>query len=368
MNGTGVPLSSTDLAQLARSGPILAIESSCDETAAAILDQEGQILSDVIHTQVAAHAPYGGVVPEIASREHLVKVHEVVSHALAQAEIQPTDLKAVCATYGPGLIGALLVGLQVGKAMAHSLSIPFVGVHHIEGHLMAASVDPAAPPPPFIGLVASGGHSALYHFTAPGCAGLLGETRDDAAGEAFDKTAKLLGLGYPGGKVIDELSEGGDPLRFELPISLKDRRSYDFSFSGLKTAIRLLIERLRAEGTPIEGQLLHDLCASVRRAVGEALIRKALLACRQKQVSQLVLGGGVTANSWLREESVKRGKELGIEVYVPPRRLCTDNAVMIALAGRAHLLAGRQSRLDLNANPGARVEDSLEAFAPSPTA
>jgi N6-L-threonylcarbamoyladenine synthase len=344
-------------------GPLLAIESSCDETAAAILGADGQVLANVVHSQVAVHAPYGGVVPEIASREHLVRVVPVVRRALAEAGLGPDALRAVAATYGPGLIGALLVGLQAAKGLARALEVPLIGVHHIEGHLMAASIDPAAPAPPFIGLVASGGHTALYRFEGVGRAALLGQTRDDAAGEAFDKTAKLLGLGYPGGVVIDRLAETGDPTRFSMPVSLKDRSSFDFSFSGLKTAVRVLVEKERAAGREIEGQALHDLCASVRAAIVEALVGKAVRACRRKQIYKLVLGGGVSANALLRREAARRGAENDVEVYVPPRALCTDNAVMIAAAARAWLLAGRASPLTLMAQADVAVEDSGAALA-----
>ncbi len=336
-------------------GLLLAIESSCDETAAAVLAPDGSVKSSVVHSQVAEHAPYGGVVPEIASREHMGRIAAVVDQALADAGVGPGELEAIAATYGPGLVGALLVGLQFGKGMAQALSLPFFGVHHIEGHLMAASVDPDAPAPPFIGLVASGGHSALYRYDGPGRAQLLGETRDDAAGEAFDKSAKLLGLGYPGGAVIDRLAEGGDKDRFPLPISLRARNTFDFSFSGLKTAVRLLIEKLERGGERLEGQLLADVCASLRFAIVEALLGKALLACRRKQVPVLVLGGGVAANSLLRSEAVRRGAELDVKVYLPPRSLCTDNAVMIGACARAHLLAGERSPLDLRVDPGAAL-------------
>jgi N6-L-threonylcarbamoyladenine synthase len=346
-----------------RAGPLLAIESSCDETAAAVLDADGKVLANIVHTQVAAHAPYGGVVPEIASREHLERIVPVVTRALREAKLDARDLVAVAATYGPGLIGALLVGLQAAKGMSRALGVPLVGVHHIEGHLMAASVDMNAPAPPFIGLVASGGHTALYRFEGVGKSTLLGQTRDDAAGEAFDKSAKLLGLGYPGGVVIDKLAETGDATRYPLPTSLKDRQSYDFSFSGLKTAVRLVVEKRRAQGGTFEGQDLADLCASIRAAIVEPLVAKAVRACRAKQVYKLVLGGGVAANSLLRREAVRVGQENDVEVYVPPKALCTDNAVMIAAAARAWLLAGHTSSSSLMAAPDARVEDSALALA-----
>ena len=330
---------------------LLAIESSCDETAAAVLGANGEVLADVVHTQIAAHAPYGGVVPEIASREHLEKIHSVVSRALDDAGIAPEDLTVVAATYGPGLIGALLVGLSYAKGMAQALDLPFVGVHHLEGHLMAASVDEDAPKPPFVGLVASGGHSALYRYDGVGRAKILGETRDDAAGEAFDKTAKLLGLGYPGGKIIDELADSGDEQRFKFPIALSMKDTLDYSFSGLKTAVRLEVQR---QGD-MDEQTLKDICAGLRRAIADALLNKAFLACRRQKLPTFVLGGGVAANSLLRSEAVRRGEEEGVTVYVPPRRLCTDNAVMIAAVARARLDDEGASDLALRADPGAAI-------------
>ncbi len=351
-------------------GLLLAVESSCDETAAAVVEPRpnGAVLSSVIHSQVAAHAPYGGVVPEIASREHLARIDGVVGDALAGANAVATDVGVVAATYGPGLVGALLVGLTYAKGLARGLGVPFIGVHHIEGHLHAACADPASPPSrdpgrPFIGLVVSGGHSALYRVDGIGRARLLGQTRDDAAGEAFDKTAKLLGLGYPGGVVIDRLAERGDPEAIAMPRSLRDRTHYDFSFSGLKTAVRTFVEEQARRGVAVEGQLLADLCASVQQAIVDALLHKAILACRRQQVPTLVLGGGVAANSRLRAEAARRGAEEGIEVYVPPRALCTDNAVMIAMAARAWLAAGRTSSTSLMAAPDAVVEASSAALA-----
>jgi N6-L-threonylcarbamoyladenine synthase len=332
-------------------GPILGIESSCDETATAVLGKDGEVLSNCVFSQVEAHAPYGGVVPEIASREHLARIAPLVEEALRQAQVSPDALSGIAATRGPGLIGALLVGLQFGKGMAFALGKPFVGVHHIEGHLMASSVDPRAPKPPFIGLVVSGGHTALYLYKGLGDVELIGETRDDAAGEAFDKTAKLLGLGYPGGAIIDKIAESGDPSRYKLPISLRSRQHDDFSFSGLKTAVRLLIEKERSADQSLRDKDLHDICASLRFAIVEALVMKAIRVCRKKQVLTLVLGGGVAANSLLRTEVVRRANQNGITAYIPPRHLCTDNAVMIAAAGRAHLRAGRRDSLDIAAKP-----------------
>ena len=340
---------------------LLAIESSCDETAAAVVDVDsGRVLSSIVRSQEEAHAPFGGVVPEIASREHLLKIDDVVGDALQQANITRADV--VAATYGPGLVGPLLVGLSCAKGLAQGWGVPFVGVHHIEGHLMAAAADATSPPPPFIGLVVSGGHTALYRFEGVGQAKLLGQTRDDAAGEAFDKSAKLLGLGYPGGVVIDRLAQGGDVAAVALPRSLRDRSNYDFSFSGLKTAVRVHVEAATRNGGRIEGQRLADLCASVQEAIVDMLLHKALLACRRQQLHTLVLGGGVAANSRLRTEAVRRGAELDVAVYLPPKALCTDNAVMIAMAARAWTLLGRSSPLSLVAAPDALVESSSAAL------
>ncbi|MBM4281385.1 MAG: tRNA (adenosine(37)-N6)-threonylcarbamoyltransferase complex transferase subunit TsaD [Deltaproteobacteria bacterium] len=351
-------------------GLILAVESSCDETAAAVVEPGagGVVLSSIIHSQVAAHAPYGGVVPEIASREHLARIDAVVGDALADAGAAPADMGVVAATYGPGLVGALLVGLTYAKGFARGRGLPLVGVHHIEGHLHAALADPASPPSrnpgqPFIGLVVSGGHSALYRVDGIGRARLLGQTRDDAAGEAFDKSAKLLGLGYPGGVVIDRLAQRGDPAAIPMPRSLRDRTHYDFSFSGLKTAVRTFVEEQRRRGVDVQGQLLADLCASVQEAIVDALLHKAMLACRRQQVPVLVLGGGVAANSRLRAEAARRGAEQGVEVYLPPRALCTDNAVMIAMAARAWRAQGRSSPPALVAAPDAPVEASSAALS-----
>lgn len=346
---------------------LLAIESSCDETAAAIVDDAGRILANVVHTQTETHAAFGGVVPELASREHLARIDELVTRTLAEAGIGIDAVDAVAATHAPGLIGALLVGLTYAKGLAVGLKVPFIGVHHIEGHLMAAAaLEPAlAPTPPFMGLVVSGGHTALYRFDGVGRSRLVGQTRDDAAGEAFDKSAKLLGLGYPGGAVIDRLAQRGDPSRIKMPRSLRDRTHYDYSFSGLKTAVRVWVEARRTEtGHEVEGQDLFDLCASIQDAIVDMLLHKAILACRRQGLSTLVLGGGVAANSHLRSEAVRRGLDNDIHVVVPPKALCTDNAVMIALAARAWWLQDRCSTLALMARADLPVERAGEALAP----
>ena len=275
-------------------GPILAIESSCDETAVAILGTNGDILANKISSQDEVHGQYGGVVPEIAAREHLTKIAGLTQQALREADLMPDQLAAVAATYGPGLIGPLMIGLQFAKGFAQALQATFVGIHHIEGHLLAAKVDPHFPQPPFLALIASGGHSALYDYRGLGDIALVGETRDDAAGEAFDKIAKLLGLGYPGGRIIDERAERGDPYKYALPVSLKQKTVLDYSFSGLKTAVRILVERLQKEG--LTDVIIDDVCASARRVIVEALLNKAFLALTSRGINTLVLGGGVAAN------------------------------------------------------------------------
>ncbi|MCA9575863.1 MAG: tRNA (adenosine(37)-N6)-threonylcarbamoyltransferase complex transferase subunit TsaD [Sandaracinaceae bacterium] len=328
---------------------VLGIESSCDETAAALVRGDGEVLSDVVASQVRLHAPYGGVVPEIASRAHLESIVPVVQQALAVLPGGLADVDAVAVTNGPGLSGALLVGIQFAKALAFDAGKPFVGVNHLDGHLLAVYLrrgegpHPDPPPYPFVALLASGGHTALYRVDAPLETTLLGQTRDDAAGEAFDKCAKLLGLGYPGGPAVDRLAATGDPNAISLPMPMAQRGSLEFSFSGLKTAIA---RRVELEGVPT-GQALADTCASFQRVVVETLARKGVAACQAEGVSNLVLGGGVAANRGLRETAVRLGARAGVSVHVPPRSSCTDNAAMIAYAGAMRLMRGERDGLDL---------------------
>ena len=338
----------TPLRALPRPMLLLAVESSCDETAAAVLE-DGAIRSNVVSTQVDIHAAWGGVVPELASRNHMQMIMPVMQQALGDAQVGVRDLHAVCATYGPGLVGSLLVGLQAAKGVAFARSLPFVGVHHLEGHLAAIQLHQHVPHP-FVGLVCSGGHTALYLVEGVGHVTLLGQTRDDAAGEAFDKTAKLAGLGYPGGAVMDRLADdGGNPQRFDLPRALPGKTSLEFSFSGVKTAARVCLERY---GT-LSPQDLRDFCASVRAAVVDVLIRKSLVACRATGVPRLVLAGGVAANGLLRRKAVADGATAGVEVFVPPRELCTDNAAMIGRAGWARIQLGQVDALTVDADPAA---------------
>jgi len=330
---------------------VLGVETSCDETAAAIV-QDGRVaLSDVVSTQIDIHRRWGGVIPELASRNHVLQVMPVIDEALTRAGKSLTDLDGLCVTSGPGLQGALLVGLQVAKSMALATGLPLVGVNHLEGHLLAIRLAPDAPEPPFLGLVVSGGHTTLYDVPAFGTYRKLGTTRDDAAGEAYDKVAKLLGLPYPGGLPIDQLAQTGDPKAIAFPRALKQHDVLDWSFSGLKTAV---LHHLQTHGTPT-GQALADLCASFQEAVADALTKKLVLGAKKVGAKQLVLCGGVAANSRLRALAEERAVEAGLKLYLPPRRLCTDNGAMIAVAGHEALKRGVRSPLSLDADPSWRL-------------
>ncbi len=331
---------------------ILGIETSCDETAAAIVAESGTIRSNVVSSQVLVHAEYGGVVPEVASRQHLATVIKVIRQALREAAMEAGDLDGVAATCGPGLVGPLLVGLEVGKSLAYAIGKPVVGVNHLRGHLAAVYLEHAQnpPPPPFphIALLVSGGHTSIFRVEGQAKTTLLGSTRDDAAGEAFDKVAKLLGLGYPGGIAIDRLAAAGDPAAIHFPRPLPGREDLDFSFSGLKTAVAT---RLRAEGRPGEGNL-PDFCASFQAAVVDVLARKARRALVREGLRHLVVCGGVAANRGLRLALASAAAEDGFTLYVPTPGLCTDNAAMIALAGTWDILRGERGGLDVSVDPG----------------
>jgi N6-L-threonylcarbamoyladenine synthase len=328
----------------------LGIETSCDETAAAVVEDGRRSLSDVVSTQIDIHRRWGGVVPELASRNHVVQVMPVIDEALRRAGVSLRQLDVLSVTRGPGLQGALLVGLQVAKALSLATGVPLVGVNHLEGHLLAIRLVPDAPEPPFLGLVVSGGHTTLYAVEAFGTYRRLATTRDDAAGEAFDKVAKLLGLPYPGGEPIDRLAALGDPRAIRFPRALPGEPA-EWSFSGLKTAVLVHLQR---HGVP-EGQALFDLCASFQEAVADALTRKLVLGARRVQATQLVLCGGVAANSRLRALAQERADEAGLRLFLPPPRLCTDNGAMIAVAGAEAFRRGERGSLALNADPAWRL-------------
>ncbi len=313
--------------------------------------RDGRVaLSDVVSTQIDVHRRWGGVVPELASRNHLVQLLPVVEEALTQAHVQLGDLDAIAVTSGPGLVGALLVGVQFAKGLALATGKPLVSVNHLEGHLLAIRLEERAPEFPFLAMVVSGGHTSLYAARASGYE-LVGSTRDDAAGEAYDKVAKLLGLPYPGGREIDMLSQKGDPKAHRFPRALPGREVFDFSFSGLKTSV---LHQVRANGVP-QGQALSDLCASFQEAVADVLSRKAIAAAQKLSMKQVVLCGGVAANSRLRALTAERASEAGLEFFVPRPKLCTDNGAMIAAAGFAAWNRGVRAKLDLNADAAWRL-------------
>jgi N6-L-threonylcarbamoyladenine synthase len=331
---------------------ILGIESSCDDCAAAVMADGRKILSHAIHSQIATHRPYGGVVPELASRDHLKKIVPVLEKAMQDARLDWKDLDGIAVTYGPGLIGSLLVGLSAAKALSFALEIPFCGINHLEGHLFAVFLEDPAPAFPFVGMIVSGGHTSLYHVKGFDNRSLLGQTRDDAAGEAFDKVAKLLGLGYPGGGVIDQMAREGNPAAFAFPRPLSATESLDFSFSGLKTSVRNFIEQ---RGKAFVEKHMADVVSSFQEAVVDSLLMKLSRAVHRTGTQTVVVCGGVAANSRLRTRLQEMAGEEALEVFVPSPALCTDNAAMIAAAGTRSLLAGRSSPLSLNAQANLRL-------------
>ncbi|MGQ9477909.1 MAG: tRNA (adenosine(37)-N6)-threonylcarbamoyltransferase complex transferase subunit TsaD [Candidatus Bipolaricaulia bacterium] len=326
----------------------LGIETSCDETAAAVLRGEREVLSNIVYSQAELHSRYGGVVPEIASRNHLRKLPFILEEALDRAGVEPRELDLIGATYGPGLVGALLVGLSTAKGLAYALRKPFIGVNHLEAHLFAHYLEYPQAGPPLLALLVSGGHTSLVHIRAWGDYQALGGTRDDAAGEAFDKVGKLIGIAYPAGAELDRLAKGGDPGAIPLPRPMLDA-GYDFSFAGLKTAMAYYLREHRAAKP-------EDVAASFQRAVVDVLVRKTLRAAKDLKVRRIAVVGGVAANSELRARFHEEAKAAGLEVYFPPLSLCTDNAAMVAAAARfRYEELGQQSELTLSPEPGLRL-------------
>lgn len=322
---------------------VLGIETSCDETGVAIFDSNQGLLADALYSQVALHAPFGGVVPEVASRDHVRKLVPLVEQALAEAQCTLADLDAIAYTRGPGLVGALMVGAMFGRTLAFGLGIPAIGVHHLEGHLLAPCLEPDAPAFPFLALLVSGGHTELVEVQGVGHYRVIGDTLDDAAGEAFDKTAKLLGLGYPGGAALARLAEGGEADRFNFPRPMTDRPGLDFSFSGLKTAA---LHAIKANAD--DAKTKADIAASFQAAVVDTLTIKCQRALKQTGLKRLVIAGGVGANAALRESLQTMTAAIGAQVYFPRLAFCTDNGAMIAYAGCQRLLAGEHDDLAVN--------------------
>lgn len=334
---------------------VLGIESSCDETAAAVVRNGVEIVSSVVATQVDVHKLYGGVVPEIASRKHIEAISAVVTEALDRAGISLDDIDGIAVTQGPGLAGALLVGFCFAKSLAFAKKIPIVGVNHLTAHLNAIFLADKNPAFPFVALLASGGHTAIYHVTGYTQCRLLGQTRDDAAGEAFDKVAKMLNLGYPGGVVIDKLAKDGNPGAIKFPRIYLKKDEFDFSFSGLKSAVMRYVQDQQAVGVTPD---VNDLAAGFQDAVVDVLVKKLLNAARVMDCPRIVTGGGVAANSRLRKVLAAKAGRQKLELYMPPLSLCGDNAAMVAAVGYRQLLTG-ENLLDLHSDVYARVKQKI---------
>lgn len=331
---------------------ILAIESSCDETAAAVVKNGREVLSNIIYSQIALHTEYGGVVPEIASRKHIEKINQVIEQALSEAEKELKDMDAIAVTYGPGLVGALLVGVSAAKAISFASGIPLVGVHHIEGHISANYIENKELEPPFVCLVVSGGHSHLVLVHDYGEYEILGRTRDDAAGEAFDKVARAIGLGYPGGPKIDRISKEGNPDAIHFPRARVSEAEYDFSFSGLKSAVLNYLNSCQMKGEEVNRA---DVAASFQKAVIDVLVEHSMDAVRRFGASKFAIAGGVASNSSLREAFAEACKKAKIEFYHPSPIFCTDNAAMIGTAGYYEYIKGTRHGFDLNAVPNLKL-------------
>lgn len=331
---------------------ILAIESSCDETSAAVVINGRDVLSNIIASQIDTHKKFGGVVPEVASRMHIEVINSVVSEALKVANKTLDDIDAIAVTYGPGLVGALLVGLQYAKGLAYSLKKPLIGVNHIEGHISANFIEHKDLKPPFVCLVVSGGHTFIVHVKDYGNYEIIGETRDDAAGEAYDKVARSLGLGYPGGPKIDKLSKEGNEDAIKFPRANFHDNTLDFSFSGVKSAVLNYLNKMEMKNEKINKA---DVAASFQKAVVGVLTDNVIKTCKIKKIDKIAIAGGVASNSALRESLIKEGKKRNINVLFPSPILCTDNAAMIGSAAYFEFLRGNVASMDLNAKPNLRL-------------
>ena len=335
---------------------ILAIESSCDETAAAVVKNGREVLSNVIYSQIALHTEYGGVVPEIASRKHIEKINQVIAQALSEADKKLEEITALAVTYGPGLVGALLVGVSAAKAISFATGIPLIGVHHIEGHISANFIENKELEPPFICLVVSGGHSHLVTVKDYGEYEILGRTRDDAAGEAFDKVARAIGLGYPGGPKIDKVSKEGNPEAIRFPRAKVAESEYDFSFSGLKSAVLNYLNGCQMKGEEINQA---DVAASFQKAVVDVLTEHSIDAVKKHNYRKFAIAGGVASNSSLRNALRDACEKEGIDFYHPSPVYCTDNAAMIGVAGYYEYLKGVRHGFDLNAVPNLKLGEHI---------
>lgn len=331
---------------------ILAIETSCDETAAAVVVNGREVLSNIISSQIDIHTKFGGVVPEVASRKHIEAISLVVQEALDKAGCTLEDVDAVGVTYGPGLVGALLVGMQYAKSLAYAIGKPLIGVNHIEGHISANFIEHKELEPPFVCLVVSGGHSFIVYMKDFGEFEIIGQTRDDAAGEAYDKVARAIGLGYPGGPKIDRLSKEGNANAIKFPRANFHDESLDFSFSGLKSAVLNYLNKMEMTGQEINRA---DVAASFQKALVDVLVDNAMKTCEMKKVDKIAIAGGVASNSTLRETMISEGNKKGIKVLFPSPILCTDNAAMIGSAAYFEYLKGRKADLSLNAIPNLKL-------------
>lgn len=331
---------------------ILAIETSCDETAAAVVKNGREVLSNIISSQIALHTLYGGVVPEIASRNHIEKINQVIEESLSEAHMTLNDMDAIAVTYGPGLVGALLVGVAEAKAIAYGAGKPLVGVHHIEGHISANYIENKELEPPFMCLVVSGGHTHLVKVADYGVYEILGRTRDDAAGEAFDKVARAIGLGYPGGPKIEKVSREGNPEAIAFPKAKVAENPYDFSFSGVKSAVLNYINGCHMKNIPV---IEADIAASFQKAVTDVLIEHSMMAIDEFQIKKFAIAGGVASNSALRNGMKEACIKKGVDFFYPSPIFCTDNAAMIGVAAYYEYMAGRRDGWDLNAVPNLKL-------------